>query len=180
MRGSRGRKRDHRRLGGTRRRRSRPDQACLQVGDGRPSNNVIRQLSQPDHLHTCENDASGVDTRDGSARATRSGPSRVRRANETGLILTAFRGTRRGRLSEWPILIHTYEIDVMGLHRRSNTDGVDLDRVDKWLDCIPGLCHSTGDGPVFPEPRRRCWVQLARRLTGNGRQRTAAQSEKLP
>jgi hypothetical protein len=119
-------------------------------------------------------------TRTPGSCTTGSGPSRGRRANETSSVPIAFRGTCRGRFCGRPKVVHAHEIDLTAVRRRSNNDAVDLDCVDKWLDCVPNLCHSTGDRPVSPEPRRRCCVQLARRLTGNSRQRTAAQPEKWP
>ena len=84
MRGSRGRKRDHRRSRGTRQERSRPEQACAQVGDGRPSNNAIRQYPKPATSTRARTKRTGRHTRQPAPCATRSGPSRGRRANETG------------------------------------------------------------------------------------------------
>jgi hypothetical protein len=54
-------------------------------------------------------------------------------------VQTAFRGTRRGRLCEPPKVIHTHEIDVTGLRRRSNNNRVDLDRVDNLADGQPEI-----------------------------------------
>jgi hypothetical protein len=39
----------------------------------------------------------------------------------------------------WPKVIHTLEIDVMAAAARSNNNGVDVERVDNWLGCVPRL-----------------------------------------
>jgi hypothetical protein len=59
-----------------------------------------------------------------------------------------FRGTRRGRFYEQPKVIHTHEIDVMGLHRRSNNNGVHFDRVDNWLGCLRSRDWATASRQV--------------------------------
>jgi hypothetical protein len=59
--------------------------------------------------------------------AVRPEPGTARQRNR---VLAAFRGTRRGRLCERSKVIHTHEIDVTAVRRRSNNNGVDLDCVD--------------------------------------------------
>jgi hypothetical protein len=151
------RNRDHSQSVGTRPERSRREQACLQVGDGRPSDHVIRHLSQPDHLHTYEDDASRLDTPEHPAHdnAIRPEPDTARQRN--GSASRPRSAERAESVPERLQAIHTLEMDGTAVPARSNNDVVDLDPVDKWLDCVPNLCHSTGDGPVSPQPRRRCW-----------------------
>jgi hypothetical protein len=97
--------------------------------------------------------------------ATRFGSSRVQRANETGSGLIAFRGTRRGRFWEGPKVIHTHEIDVMGVPARSNNNGVDLVRVDNLLGCVSSLLGYFS--PVVAMPRIRYFCPAMKKpMTG--------------
>jgi hypothetical protein len=130
--GSRGWKRDHSQSVGTRQERSRRERACLQAGDGRPSNHAISVLipSRP-RPHVGGPRERDRHTRTPGLRPTRFGPSRVRRANETSSARPAFRGTRRGRFCERPEVIHTLEIGVTAVRARSNNNPVDLGCVDR-------------------------------------------------
>jgi hypothetical protein len=61
---------------------------------------------------------------------------------------TAFRGTRPRQVRGRPKVIHTHEIDVVGLRPRSNNHGVDLDRVDKLAGLRSELTDCRTD-PAF-------------------------------
>jgi len=132
---------------GNRQRRSRRKRACRQVGDGRPRNPGVGTDPNPASSTRARTMRAGLT--DETARlardAVRPEPGTARQRN--GFGLTTFRGTRWGRLCEWPKVIHA----------RDRRDGSPSKIEDQWCRSRPcGQLAGLLPSLLALPPTRRC------------------------